>query len=176
MDVAIHPRVEGPPVPLTEEQPSLLIPPNTSAASPLSIPISRDNRTPSTSADETPDTQSPSPSLITLTHLYPNHGPLSGGEKILAVGSGFRAEQTLLLRFGQNNKPVAATFMAPIHFCCLLPPYHTAGPVIVTLHLPDKPDSVLKENQCLFTYEDRNNWDMYVIYLCERLHLIDDFP
>jgi hypothetical protein len=119
-----------------------------------------DNQT-STSAGKTPsDTSSSSLSLITLTELAPNHGPLGGGEQILAVGSGFRAEQTLLIRFGRNNTLTATTFKAPNIINCLLPPYHTAGPVIVTLHWPDKPDSALKENQCLFTYEDLSARDV----------------
>jgi hypothetical protein len=156
IDTANPPTVS---TPLAQESPSYPAPSSSSASS--SIPISRDNQTPLTSADETSfDAYSPSPPLITFTRLFPDSGPLSGGKEILAVGSGFRAEQELLIRFGHNNTPIATTFMAPNNLTCLLPPYHTAGPVIVTLHWPDKPESHLGEHQCLFTYEDLSARDV----------------
>jgi hypothetical protein len=159
--VAALPEVESQPTPSAQRPPSSVVPPCISASSHLLIPPRGDNLTPSTSADETPaDPHSPSPSLITLREVSPDHGPLSGGEKILAVGSGFDAEQRLLIRFGHHQTPIQTTFDAPNILKCILPPYHTAGPVIVTLHCPKKPVSVLKENESIFTYEDRSKWDM----------------
>jgi len=147
--------------PSPQRPPSPLAPQSTPLSSHLSILARGDDPTPSTSEDETPsDPHSPSPSFITLTEVSPDHGPLSGGEKILAVGSGFGAEQHLRIRFGHHQTPTQTTFVAPNILKCILPPYHTEGPVIVTLHLPSQPESVLNEHESIFTYKDRSKWDM----------------
>ena len=146
------------PPPLAQEPPSPLVPRNVSAPSQPSIPAPKHNQTLSTSSGGTPsdvpDAHAPSPPLITLTHVFPNHGPLCGQEDILAIGTGFHADQELLIRFGQNNTITKTTFMAPNNLKCILPPYHTAGPVIVTLQSRDKPGLVSQDSKVLFTYED----------------------
>ena len=147
-----------PPTPLVQEQLSPPILLNIPASAPPETPASETDQAPSTSLGRTPfnppDTDAPSASPITLKRLSPAHGPLSGQEPIVAIGSGFRAEQKLVLRFGHNVGPTMTTFMAPNNLDCVLPPYHTAGPVIVTLHSPDEPGLVSRDNQVIFTYED----------------------
>ena len=76
------------------------------------------------------------------------------------VGSGFGAEQQLLIRFGKHQTPIKATWSCPNNLECILPPYHTAGPVIVTLHWPKKSESDLRECKCIFMYEDWSKSDM----------------
>lgn len=155
------PGVQSQPTVSAEPPPSSLVPPSVSNSSHLPISAPGDNQIPSTSADETPsNSHSSSPSLITLTKVSPDHGPLSGGEEILAVGSGFGAEQQLLIKFGDQQTPIEATFRCPNNLECILPPYHTAGPVIVTLHWSKKSESDLRECKCIFTYEDRSKSDM----------------
>ena len=128
------------PIQPTSEPPSPLVPPSIPA--PSHPPISESNQTPS---------QAPSPSLITLKRVFPDNGPLCGHERILAIGSGFREEQKLLIRFGDKHTSTKTTFSDPTHLECLLPPHHTAGPVTVTLHSPDEPGLVLQDVNVLFT-------------------------
>ena len=153
LGVAGSPRAEDRPAPLVQETPSSLVSTRPSVLSRSSAFPSGDGQ----ANEQSPNIRSSSFSPISLTHLLPDTGPLSGGEMIVAVGSGFSAERPLLISFGEDSEPIKTDFVASNILTCSLPPYHTAGPVSITIHLPDKPGFVLQEKKQLFTYENRSN-------------------
>jgi len=85
---------------------------------------------------------------------------MRGGKEILIVGSGFEAEQRLMIHFG-TNLPVKATFEAPINLSCILPRSVTAGPTRVTLHWEDT-ETLASADHCEFTYIDEREQLLYV--------------
>jgi IPT/TIG domain len=100
-----------------------------------------------------PAVQAPS-SLISLQEVNPDHGPLSGGEKILLVGYGFSEDQDLLVRFGYGTMPVSAKWVNQHILRCKLPPSDSARRVVVTLHWRDRSDVIPNEGDVYFTYKD----------------------
>ena len=75
---------------------------------------------------------------IAFQEVSPDHGPISGGEKILLVGSGFSEGQDLLVRFGAGATPVMTELVNPHIRRCILPPTDSPRCVCVTLHRQDR--------------------------------------
>ena len=90
-----------------------------------------------------------------LEEVNPDHGPISGGEKILLVGYGFSEGQDLLVRFGGSTMPVRTDLVNPYLLRCTLPPSDSARRVSVTLHSQDRSiPEIQTEEDVFFTYED----------------------
>ena len=101
-----------------------------------------------------PTAQAPSSPPIALQEVNPDHGPISGGEKILLVGRGFSEGQDLLVRFGDGTTPVRTDLVNPYLLRCTLPPSDSAGRVSVTLHWQDSNRlDIQNEKNVIFTYE-----------------------
>jgi len=132
------------------------LPTATGSSQPSILSTGPDVSTPSTSAYE-----SPACTQLNLDRLYPDHGPMHGGEEILIVGKGFEAEQRLTIHFGPNP-PVKAVFKAPNNLSCILPPSTTAGPTRVTLHWSQGIKDRASADHCEFTYIDQLDQKMYV--------------
>jgi hypothetical protein len=96
------------------------------------------------------------PSLIALEEVTPDHGPISGGEKIFLAGYGFSEDQGLLAQFGHGTKRIQTKWVNPHTLRCNLPPSGSARRVVVTLHWRDRPDVIPNEGDVVFTYEDIN--------------------
>jgi IPT/TIG domain len=92
-------------------------------------------------------------SLISLQEITPDHGPISGGEKVLLVGYGFSEGQALLVQFGYGTTPVSAEWVNQHILRCKLPPSDSARRVAVTLHWRDRSDIIPNEGAVYFTYE-----------------------
>ena len=90
----------------------------------------------------------------TLRKVRPNKGPISGGDEIALIGSGFSRAQDLLVQFGCSTKPVRAVFDTEHTLDCVLPRSDSAGLVSVTLlHRQDRSE-IQNENDVEFMYED----------------------
>lgn len=98
-----------------------------------------------------PVVQAPSPG-IAFQEVSPDHGPISGGEKILLVGSGFSEGQDLLVRFGAGATPVMTELVNPHNLRCILPPTDSPRCVSVTLHRQDR-SKIQHEIDVNFTYK-----------------------
>ncbi|KAK7746927.1 SPT3 Dosage dependent suppressor of Ty-induced promoter mutations-like protein [Cytospora paraplurivora] len=87
--------------------------------------------------------------------VIPNEGPMTGGIEVTILGSGFC--NGLEVIFG-DTKATTTTFWGEQALHCLLPPYHVAGTVPVTLRGPNgQPQlraSLRAGPQATFTYKD----------------------
>ena len=102
-----------------------------------------------------------------LQEVCPNHGPLSGGERILLVGRGFGVDQRLLVRFGHGTGLVETKWMNPYTLSCRLPPSDSARCVVVTLHWQDKTEPIPSLGDVLFTYKGaKEDLSVSVVHRC----------
>lgn len=87
--------------------------------------------------------------------VIPNEGPMTGGIEVTILGSGFC--NGLEVIFG-DAKATTTTFWGEQALHCLLPPYHVAGTVAVTLRGPNGQPQLLPSlragPQATFTYKD----------------------
>jgi hypothetical protein len=102
---------------------------------------------------DVPAAQVPS-SPIALEEVTPDHGPISGGEKVTLTGYGFSGDQRLLVRFGHSAKHVKTEWVNQHNLRCILPPSDSAGCVLVTLHWKGRSDVIPNEDGVIFEYED----------------------
>ncbi|KUI67785.1 Protein MGA2 [Cytospora mali] len=89
--------------------------------------------------------------------VIPNEGPTTGGIEVTILGSGFC--NGLEVIFG-DTKATTTTFWGEQALHCLLPPYHVAGTVAVTLRGPNGQPQLLPSlragPQATFTYKDES--------------------
>ena len=140
------------------------LPAATASSSQPSLPTKTDPFAPPTSTDESAVCTN-----MKLERLYPDHGPIQGGEEILIVGSGFDERQRLTIKFGHNTT-VQTVFKALNLLLCDLPPSQTAGPTCVTLH-SEGGNARVSADICTFTYIDQRVKEVYVtpLQLCNEL-------
>lgn len=96
------------------------------------------------------------PMPMSVIHkVIPNEGPTTGGIEVTILGSGFY--QGLDVMFG-DAKATTTTFWGEQALHCLLPPYHVAGTVPVSLRGPNGQPQLLpslqNRPQATFTYKD----------------------
>lgn len=96
------------------------------------------------------------PMPMSVIHkVIPNEGPTTGGIEVTILGSGFY--QGLDVMFG-DTKATTTTFWGEQALHCLLPPYHVAGTVPVSLRGPNGQPQLLpslqNRPQATFTYKD----------------------
>ncbi|KAG8160256.1 hypothetical protein KVR01_009792 [Diaporthe batatas] len=93
--------------------------------------------------------------LSVIHKVIPNEGPMTGGIEVTILGSGFY--QGLDVMFG-DTKATTTTFWGEQALHCLLPPYHVAGTVPVSLRGPNGQPQLLpslqNRPQATFTYKD----------------------
>lgn len=93
--------------------------------------------------------------MAVIHKVIPNEGPMTGGIEVTILGSGFC--NGLEVIFG-DTKATTTTFWGEQALHCLLPPYHAAGTVPVTLRGPNGQPQLLPSlragPQATFTYKD----------------------
>lgn len=102
---------------------------------------------------------------MTVLALVPNHGPATGGVRVLVRGSGFRPDERLACRFGLQS--VYAEYVRDDTIACLAPPQVRMSKVFVSVTLngqdftPEQAPTVDSNGDDgytegpLFTYTDR---------------------
>jgi hypothetical protein len=68
-----------------------------------------------------------------LDRVAPNHGPLSGGTRVVVAGEGFRIGCALFL----YNARLVADFVSGTELAAIVPPHAAPGPVTLRLENPD---------------------------------------
>lgn len=112
-----------------------------------------------------PQQQQQQPPVI--LKVVPTEGPISGGIEISILGSGFRQGQELY--FGET-KATTTTYWADSAMTCLLPPYHQAGPVPVSVRGPNGQVLSLPRPLAQFLYKDENQLELSQLALTVLNH------
>ena len=132
-------------------------PPAVQAASPIALCTPSAPHIPTVSPQAAAEPSHPLTQTLsspTLRKVRPNKGPISGGDEVALIGSGFSQAQDLLVQFGRGAKPVRAVFDTEHTLDCILPRSDSAGLVSVTLLLRQDRSEVQNENDVEFMYED----------------------
>lgn len=92
-------------------------------------------------------------SMPDILKVLPTEGSTSGGIEISIFGSGFRQGQEVY--FG-DSRATTTTYWADSALTCLLPPYHQAGPVPVSVRGPNGQMLSLPRPSAQFLYKDES--------------------
>lgn len=95
----------------------------------------------------------PRQSMPDILKVLPMEGSTSGGIEISIFGSGFRQGQEVY--FG-DARATTTTYWAESALTCLLPPYHQAGPVPVSVRGPNGQMLSLPRPSAQFLYKDES--------------------
>lgn len=95
----------------------------------------------------------PRQSMPDILKVLPTEGSTSGGIEISIFGSGFRQGQEVY--FG-DSRATTTTYWADSALTCLLPPYHQAGPVPVSVRGPNGQMLSLPRPSAQFLYKDES--------------------
>lgn len=88
---------------------------------------------------------------VQILKVVPPEGPMSGGVEVTVLGSGYCRDLDVF--FG-DTKATTTTFWGDSTLTCILPPYHQAGPVHVTVRGTNGQTQTLSRPPPIFIYKD----------------------